>query len=263
MNYRDIDSDSILIKITKKDNLFFGNYCLDPYQNCEFGCSYCDSSFDQNIYIKRNAPNLLRKEIKKLKKGTIIIGYVHDAYQNIEGKYELTRSLIEIIKEYGFPCHILTKSNLVVRDIDLLSSMNSTVTISLLSCNDDISKVFESKIINPIDRLKLVKRFNEHGIKSGIALMPTIPLIAEKDLEKTIKMAKLFDSKYLLHKYLELRGDQKSIFFHKIKENFPEVFKKIESIYEESYLPNKDYVSYLDKKITNMCKKHNIFEKIT
>ena len=81
----------MLNKITTKDMLFGGNYTLDPYQNCEFSCKYCDSSYDEKIYIKTNAIELLEKELKKIKKGTIIIGSVHDPYQKAEKKSRILK----------------------------------------------------------------------------------------------------------------------------------------------------------------------------
>ena len=82
MDYKLINCDSLLKKITRKDNLFNGKYCIDPYQNCEFGCLYCDSSYDKTIFVKENADDILNNELKKVKKGLIIIGSVHDPYQN-------------------------------------------------------------------------------------------------------------------------------------------------------------------------------------
>src|SRR4030042_5238597 len=114
MEYKNIQCSTLLNKITKKDKLFKGEYTLDPYQNCEFGCIYCDSTYDKTIYIKTNAIQQLEKEIKTIQKDTIIIGSVSDAYQKVEEKHKTTRNLLEIIKQNNFPCHILTKSNLVL-----------------------------------------------------------------------------------------------------------------------------------------------------
>ena len=136
MQYKQIKVDSILNRITSKDNLFLGDYTIDPYQNCEFGCSYCDSSFDKTIYIKTNASEILNEELKNNKNGRIIVGSVHDPYQNIEKELKITRELLEIIKENGFSCHILTKSDLILRDLDIISNIKDClVTISIISLN--------------------------------------------------------------------------------------------------------------------------------
>ena len=124
MNYKQIKVDSLINKIIKKDTLFGGKYTIDPYQNCEYGCKYCDSSFDETIYIKSNAVELLKSEITQIEKGIIIVGSVHDPYQKAEEYYKITRRLLKIIQNNNFSCHILTKSNLVLRDIDILSKIS-------------------------------------------------------------------------------------------------------------------------------------------
>ena len=95
MEYKQIHCDSLLKKITKKDTLFNGMYCIDPYQNCEFGCLYCDSSFDKTIYIKSNAAKIIRNQLKNQEKGRIIVGSVHDPYQRIEMDFKLTKKILD------------------------------------------------------------------------------------------------------------------------------------------------------------------------
>ena len=98
MEYKYAKYNTLLNKITNKDNLFVGNYTIDPYQNCEFGCRYCDSTFDNIIYIKSDSLQLLEKEIKKIEKGMIIVGSVVDPYQEAEKKHKITRKLLKIIE---------------------------------------------------------------------------------------------------------------------------------------------------------------------
>ncbi len=146
MEYKHARYSSLLNKITNKDKLFTGDYTLDPYQNCEYGCIYCDSTLDETIYIKTNATQLLKKELEKNERGTTIVGSVSDPYQEVEKKYKTTRNLLKIIEQYDFPCHVLTKSNLVLKDIDILSKMkNCTITISIISLDKSISDIFEKK----------------------------------------------------------------------------------------------------------------------
>ncbi|MCK5458581.1 MAG: hypothetical protein KAI20_01710, partial [Thermoplasmatales archaeon] len=116
MEYKLINCDSLLKRITRKDTLFNGKYCIDPYQNCEFGCLYCDSSFEKTIYVKNNSVEILENELQTVEKGVIIIGSVHDPYQRAEQTYEITKKILKTIKKYQFPCHILTKSTLILRD---------------------------------------------------------------------------------------------------------------------------------------------------
>ncbi|MDH7517508.1 MAG: radical SAM protein [Candidatus Thermoplasmatota archaeon] len=262
MEYKNIQCTTLLNKITKKDKLFKGKYTLDPYQNCEFGCNYCDSSYDKTIYVKANAVKQLEKEIKTIRKGTIIIGSVSDAYQKAEEKHKITRELLETIKQNNYPCHIITKSNLILRDIDLLTKTDSTVTITIITLDKKTSRIFEKKVPSPDERLKTVKQLSEKGIKTGIAIIPIIPYINENEIEEIIKTAKKHDAKYVLHKHLELKGDQKNIFIEIIKKFYPSLFTKYIDIYIDNYAPNQIYINRIAKSVNLYCKKYEIPTKI-
>ena len=207
MNYRCITCTSLLKRITTKDQLFHGTYSIDPYQNCEFRCPYCDSSHEKNVYVKINAPDILAKELTNVEEGNIIIGSVNDPYQKAEKRYQVTRRLLETIKRYELPCHILTKSPLVLRDVDLLSTMRSRVTISILSLNPKVNHVFEPSIPLPIHRLQTIQTLRKYGIQTGIALIPVLPHLTDNELEKMIKEAKKRNAQYLIHKYLPVNSD--------------------------------------------------------
>lgn len=248
MRYKGIHCSSLLNKITKRDVLFLGDYTVDPYQNCEFGCKYCDSSNTSTIYIKTNAPEILEYELENSKKGVIIIGSVHDPYQNIEKDYQITRKILNVILKSGFSCHILTKSDLVLRDIELISKIkNSFVTVSIIGLDTKITNVFEENIINPLERLEILKKLYESGIKSGVAIIPVLPYFVEDDLENIFIEAKKNKAKYVLHKHLELKGDQKDIFIDCINNLKLDIIKKYEKLYKNSYIPSDSYIKKIDK----------------
>ena len=156
MDFREVQAKSILSPC----GIPGIDYVINPYTGCRFGCTYCYASFmgrflkDKSIsdwgnyvYAKVNAPELLRKEIKRLKeKGVgkeIFLSSVTDPYQGVEAKYQLTRQCLEILGEYGFEGYvsILTKSDLVLRDIDLLKKLKHiTVGLTITSTNDSISR---------------------------------------------------------------------------------------------------------------------------
>lgn len=263
MQYKEIFINSLLNKITKKDKLFSGDYTADPYKNCEFGCMYCDSGLDKTIFIKINAREILEKELENKQKGTIIIGSVHDPYQDIEKQTKITRDLLKIIKKYDFSCHVLTKSDLILRDIDILRNINDcTVTISLISLKKDISNIFEEKLPSPNKRLEIINKLNANNIKSGVALIPILPLLIEEEFEKIIKQAKKNNSAYFLHKFLELKGDQKICFLEFLKGYKPNLLKKYSQLYKDSYCPNKEYINKQKNKIVSLCKKYKLKNKI-
>jgi len=263
MEYKYARYSSLLNKITKKDPLFAGDYTLDTYQNCEFGCKYCDSTLDEVIYIKTNAVQLLKKELKKTEKGTIIVGSVVDPYQKAEKKYETTRNLLKIIRQYSFPCHILTKSNLILRDLDILSKMDTCiVTISITTLDKSVSDILEKKVLSTIERLQTVKKLSETGIKAGIAVIPILPYIIEGELENIVKLANKHKAHYILYKHLELKGDQKNIFMKTLEEFFPDLVEKYVKLYKDGYMPDNNYISKINNTIDKWCKRYNIENRI-
>lgn len=263
MRYKKIKIDFLLNKITTKDKLFRGNYTIDPYQNCEFGCLYCDSSFDKTIYVKMNSTEILKDELENTKKGTIIVGSVHDPYQKVEEDYRITRNLLKIIAQKGFSCHILTKSNLVLRDIDILSEIKKNiVTISIISLKNSVSKLFEKNVISTELRLQTIKKLNNEGIKVGLALIPILPYIVEEELEDIVKSVKNHNAEYLLHKHLELKGDQKAFFIKLLKKSYKDLVERYEKLYEGSFMPNNRYIFRIKNKINKLCKKYELNNRI-
>jgi DNA repair photolyase len=263
MDYKIINCDSVVKKITKKDSLFHGNYCVDPYQNCEFGCRYCDSSFEKIIYVKTNVVDVLKKELKQIKDGKIIIGSVHDPYQNTEKEFKLTKTILETLKEFNFSCHILTKSPLILRDIDLLSQLECMVTISISSLNDQVVRIFEPEVPSPNDRLRTVEHLRSQGITAGVALIPMLPYIVESEIESIVKAARSVDAQYLLHKHLELKGDQERLFRNLIEAHYPNLLPKYDSLYDNDFNPRKEYIQELNAILSEYCKKFKIPDKIT
>jgi DNA repair photolyase len=263
MNYKSITCSFLLNKITTKDKLFNGNYTLDPYQNCGFGCRYCDSTYDETIYIKTNAAQILKKELETAEKGTIIVGSVVDPYQTAEESHNITRNLLEIIGQYDFPCHILTKSNLVLRDLDLLSKMNNcTVTISIATLDHKISDIFEKNVPLPLERLKTIEKLSDLRINAGLAIIPILPFIAEDALEGVVKSAKNYKAHYILHKHLELKGDQKGIFMKILEESYPNLVEKYEELYKDSYMPDDAFILKINNKLEKLCIKYKLKNKI-
>lgn len=264
MNYKCIRQNNLIKTITKDDSLFHGNYTIDPYQNCEFGCSYCDSTFDKTIYITGNATELLKKELPTLKKGRVILGSVHDPYQSIEKKYEITRSLLKILQQKQIPTHILTKSALILRDLDILKKMNNLwITFSILSIKEQIWHQFEGKTPSPISRLETMQQLTSSA-KTGVAMIPIIPFITDiKDhIETFIKTAKQHKADYFLHTYLELKGYQKTAFFNLIQYYYPHLQTTYNYLYTNAICPSEQYSKPVNELIKKLCLQYQIPNKI-
>ena len=168
MEIKETQAKSILTKSKLPD----ADYVINPYTGCRFGCVYCYASFmsryvgketsdwGEFVYIKTNAPELLKKEITKLKnKGSglsILLSSVTDPYQGVEAKYQITRKCLQVLVDYEFEglVSILTKSGMVIRDIDLLKQLkNVEVGLTITSVDDNVSRFFEKYAPNVSQRI--------------------------------------------------------------------------------------------------------------
>ena len=259
MSYQYIQADSILNIITRKDGLFDGSYTVDPYQYCAFNCSYCDSGQTPTILIKSNAEALLRQKIKEIPKKRIIIGSVHDPYQPIEQKTRLTRDILLVLKETDHPIHIITKSDLILRDMDILQTMSDVyVSFSIISLDHMIHQIFEQDAPSPLKRLQTMDQLALKQIKTGVAMIPIFPFITDEMIEPLIIQAVKRHGRYFLHGFLELKGDQRQTVMEIIHVRFPALVNHYEELYDHSMTPNKNYKEKINKKIEILCKDYHI-----
>ena len=259
MSFKPLTVRTLLTTITSPDYLFGGHYTLDPYQNCSFGCQYCDSAQDETIYIKINAPEILKQELHEHAKGTIVIGSVHDPYQPAEQTAQLTRRLLPLIDDQGFSVHILTKSPLVLRDLDLLSALHTCrVTLSIPSLSENITGIIEPRVPSAKERLQIIQELHTAGISTGLAVMPLLPYFVEPELESIVSTAYHYHVDYLLYKPLELKGDQYTRYTHMLKRHFPQLVTLYEQLYHERYLPDQTYLTPLTQKLEALCKQYGI-----
>ncbi|MCD6254043.1 MAG: radical SAM protein [Thermotogae bacterium] len=172
-------------------------YSLNPYVGCAFACRYCYASFmirfknyketwGNFVEIKLNAPQLLEKELGKKRPGTIEMSLVCDPYQPIEERYGLTRACLEVLLRFStvsryFPLSILTKSPLVLRDIDLLKRLpNVEIGFSIGTHDEAIRRLFEPKAPSLQARLQALKKLKEAGIRTYALVAPVLPMDPER-----------------------------------------------------------------------------------
>ena len=184
------------------------DYVINPYTGCRFGCTYCYASFmgryvgkeigdwGEYVYIKKDAAELLKKDLSTLKdKGkdkSIFLSSVTDPYQGLEAKHKLTRACLQVLLDFGFAglLSILTKSDLVLRDIDLLKKFKYVeVGLTVTSTDDEISKYFEKYAPAASKRLKALKDLNEVGVNTYAFVGPLLPHFVSKpkSLDKIFK----------------------------------------------------------------------------
>lgn len=184
---REIKVKSLL----SKSGIPGADYCINPYVGCAHGCRYCYASFMKKytghvepwgsfVDVKVNGPEILSKQLKRTHKGNIIISSVTDPYQHLEAKYKLTRQCLEILLQYQFSIDILTKSPLVLRDIDLIKQFKDIeVGITITTDDERIRRIFEPNASPIQERINTLKRLKKHGIQTYAFIGPVLPMNPE------------------------------------------------------------------------------------
>ncbi len=294
ISYKEYESKSVLRIHDYLDNWFWSTASVSPYRACEHACNYCDGrshryhvdeKFDQEVQVKINAPEVLEKELKRLspKQKTlldfdstsekkerkarpliIISSGVSDAYQPAEKKYNLTRRLLEILRDYKMPVSVMTKSDLVLGDLDLLEDIAETswcnVSFSVSTMDEKISNIFEPRASRPSKRLKALGRISKTRVLTGITYMPIIPYITDDDksLEETIEKSKRTGARYIIASTMTMRDEQEKRFYEVLKVHYPELIGKYKALYKFGYSPLREYQIELYKKVSRLCKKYDI-----
>lgn len=285
---KEIKSKSVLRKNKKIDSWFMTHYAMNLYRGCTHDCVYCDGrsegyyvdgDFGKDIQVKRNAIEILSKELdptrkrKPMPKSFMMLGGgVCDAYQPVEKKYKLARQTLELIEKFNYPVHILTKGVLIERDLDLLKRINEKakviVSFSFSSVDDEISKTFEPNVAPPSERLRILKKFNEAGIHCGMFLMPVIPLITDsKEMMKKILLeGKKAGVEFVIFGSMTLKpGKQKEYFMKVLKEEYPELIDRYEKNYPEDNKwgsPNSKYISYINRQFNRLANEVGLYKRI-
>ena len=225
------------------------DYTINPYRGCQHNCCYCyvpnvlrinRQEWGNFVDVKRNIPNILSKELKKKKKGVVALSTVTDPYQPVEKKYKLTRYCLEQLLKYGFPVHIQTKSDLVIRDLDIISKFkNIEVMFSIGTIKDGERKLLEP-FSSPIQkRLDAMKKISNEGIKTSVFFGPIYPTIKKNDIYDIVNVFIENGAKEIMVDKLNLKPGienaitkkmPKNIFLDKSPSYFRDMFSEINQI---------------------------------
>jgi DNA repair photolyase len=269
----------VLVSHVKQPDPWFGlKYNMNLYRGCQHQCIYCDSrsecyqieGFNHDVLLKANALDLLRRELaRKRVKGTIGTGSMNDPYMPLEREVNLTGRALEIIAQFRFPVHIVTKSNLVLRDLDTLIEINkvyAAVSFTITTADDELVKKLEPGAPLVSDRLRAMRVLAENGIRTGVALMPILPFIedTEENVTTIVEAAHEHGATYFIPWFgMSLRDRQRAYYYAQLDRLFPGLRRRYEQTYGERYdcpVPNADRLAKL---FYELCERHSIATRIT
>ncbi len=279
VEYKYKEFKSVLNKLKYPDSWFWSRYTLNTYSGCAHACIYCDArsqryyleDFENEVIIKTNFDKKLDQRFKRartLLTDVIAPGGVNDAYQPIEKEIEHTRKVLKVIEKYKFPINIATKSNLVVRDIDILQKIATdtwcTVGFSITTTNEELARFLEPHSSLPSLRFKAIKTIKRQvpNIQVGTYFIPIIPFLEDDDenLEDVIKESKNSGADFVLFSPgLTLRDSQADYFLKKLKNSkYNNVVKPLLELYKGQIYPPAEYARKIHIKLLNICEKYNM-----
>lgn len=273
MTTKYIETKSILSKLKEKDSWFGISYNMNLYRGCQHGCIYCDTRSEcygigdiSVISVKKNALDLLPKELlsKKKNKATIGTGSMNDPYMPIEKEMKMTRRALQIIASHKFPVHVITKSNLVERDTDILqdiSKIYAAVSFTITSAKDSLSQKIEPKAPPTSERWKAMESLAEKGIYTGITMMPILPLIndSRENIAAIVAMAKDAGASYILPMFgLTLRKGSREYFYSALDKYFAGFSVQYQSRFGERYECFSPNYKALNETFQEQCFKYGI-----
>lgn len=272
-----VKAKSILTKV-KNGNFWFGmDYNMNLYRGCSHGCIYCDSRSDcyhiENFDVvkgKEDALQILESElIKKKQHGVIGIGAMSDTYNPQEIKYQTTRGALKLISKYNFGVSIDTKSDLIVRDLDILKEINSkndvVIKFTITTPNDELCKKIEPRVCVSSKRLEAIKQLSDSGIFVGILMNPILPFITdnEDDIKRLVYLAHTHGAKFIYtYMAVTLRENQRTYYYEQLDKLFPGLKEK----YIKTYGNNYQCMSLNGRKLYSVfaseCEKYGILYKM-
>lgn len=236
------------------------DWSLNPYQGCVHGCHYCyarrfhrfldldpGTDFEREIFVKTNVATQLRRELSRpgWLGGQVSIGTATDPYQPIEGRYRLTRACLEAFLDHRNPVGLVTKGTLIVRDLDLLQSLEeaagTSVCFSLTTLDRDLWRRLEPGTPPPRQRLRALERLAQAGVRAGVFIAPVLPGITDDPhaLQAIAQAAADHGAQFLGTQLLYLREGTRQHFLAYLEQDHPDLIARYRSLYPGSYAPKR------------------------
>lgn len=251
---------------------------MNIYRGCSHGCIYCDSRSKcyqfthpfEDIEVKQNAPELLDAALRKKRKKCMIgTGSMSDPYMHCEESLRLTRKCLEVIRKYGFGVTIITKSDRILQDIDLLDDINkeakAVVQMTLTTFDDRLCSIVEPNVCNTKRRIEVLERMQERGIPTMVWMTPILPFIndTEQNVRSILDECVRVGVKGIVcfGMGLTLREGDREYYYAALDRHFPGLKKKYIEKYGNSYELPSPNSEKLWKIFEEICRRHGIMYK--
>lgn len=305
IEFRSIQVRSVLNRSISKRQLWLA-YSINPYRGCEFGCRYCyarytheflapkdaaspserfegagdlgasvdfrhPDAFERVIFLKQNAAWLLEQDLKRIDpEQEIALGTATDPYQPIERKVGITRSLLEVFaRKQGYRLGIVTKSNLIERDIGLLLEIGRrnklVVHLTITTPDAELARKLEPRAPRPDLRFQAVERLRAAGITTGILCCPVLPGITDSEaaLDEMARGAAAVGASFFAANPLFLKPCSRPTYLNFVREHFPASVKDYESKFGFADFATPAYSRQLAKLVERVCKRHKLHQRST
>lgn len=257
------------------------DWSLNPTSGCAHSCAYCfarayharyreknvGTDFDSNVEVRVNIADVLRKELRRHREGSLAIGTATDPYQPIEGKYQLTRRCLEALVDYPMPTSIVTKGPLVVRDIDVLKELDEktdvTVFFSVPCVDEEIVRKTDPGTAPPRQRLRALRMLREAGLDAAVLCMPVLPGISdsEESLDAAARAASEAGATAFRHRSLKIDSEIHEYYQDFLAAEFPALVTRNAALYRGGAHPTKEYDRELDQRVRRVRARYEFRER--
>ena len=253
-------------------------WTLNPYRGCTHGCHYCfarryqshleldaGDEFASVILVKVNFVDVLRRELARPRRSPEPIGFgtATDPYQPIEGRYRLSRRVLEALVERPSPVGLITKGPMVVRDADVLRALSErttcTVHVSVPTVDEDAWAALEPGTAHPLQRLRAVRALADAGVEAGVLVAPIVPGLTSHPakLERTVKAIADHGARFCGAVVLHLEGGTREHFLRFLDREFPELAPRVDRLYAGKYAPRR-YRDQVHRVLALMQSRHRL-----
>jgi DNA repair photolyase len=274
---REIQAKRLLAHHKEPDDWFGIQYNFNIYRGCEHQCIYCDSRSEcygiedfRDVLVKVNAIDLLRDELpRKRRVGVIGAGSMSDPYTPVELHYGLTGQALRVIAEHRFPLHLITKSDLVVKDLEPLEQISrdtrAAVSFTLTTVDDGLARILEPGAPSPSARLQALATLVDHGVTAGVTMMPILPYVEDtpENVTAIIARAHQAGARYLLAGLgMTMRDRQRAYYYARLDEHFAGLRARYEQRYGERYSCPPDNIRALRAVVDEACARFGLPQRL-